>query len=103
MAGLKVYGSKAARPESPIGGHFNFPVGPASGDAEIDGQRTRYGQQRLVIEAHVVAGVCVLRYDNEAGKGDHRHMGEVETEYAFTGAERLLTDFWNDVDRWRPG
>jgi Family of unknown function (DUF6516) len=22
--------------------------------------------------AYVVAGVCVLRYDNEAGKGDHR-------------------------------
>jgi len=22
---------------------------------------------------------CVLRYDNEAGKGDHRHRGEKET------------------------
>lgn len=52
--------------------------------------------------AYVVAGVCVLRYDNEAGKGDHRHLGAVETDYAFTGAERLLADFWNDVDQWRP-
>jgi hypothetical protein len=24
--------------------------------------------------ALVVDGVCVLRYDNEAGKGDHRHI-----------------------------
>jgi Family of unknown function (DUF6516) len=31
--------------------------------------------------AYVVAGVSVLRYDNEAGKGDHRHIGDVETEY----------------------
>lgn len=23
--------------------------------------------------AYVVNGECVLRYDNEAGKGDHRH------------------------------
>jgi hypothetical protein len=25
--------------------------------------------------ALVVGGKCVLRYDNEAGKGDHRHVG----------------------------
>jgi len=24
--------------------------------------------------AHVVRGVCVLRDDNEAGRGDHRHV-----------------------------
>ena len=29
--------------------------------------------------AYVVRGECVLRYDNEAGKGDHRHLGAVET------------------------
>ena len=52
--------------------------------------------------AYVVAGVCVLRYDNEAGKGDHRHLGALESDYAFRSAERLLADFWNDVDQWRP-
>lgn len=26
--------------------------------------------------AFVVDGVCVLRYDNEAGKGDHGHVGK---------------------------
>lgn len=29
--------------------------------------------------AYVVSSQCVLRYDNEAGKGDHRHVGEKET------------------------
>ncbi|MEA2876459.1 MAG: hypothetical protein QOF14_1655 [Hyphomicrobiales bacterium] len=51
--------------------------------------------------ALVVAGECILRYDNEAGKGDHRHFGGVETRYAFNGYEQLLTDFWADVDAWR--
>ena len=52
--------------------------------------------------AYVVGGVCVLRYDNEAGKGDHRHVGGVETAYAFTTPVKLMADFWNDVDQWRP-
>jgi hypothetical protein len=52
--------------------------------------------------AYVVDGMCVLRYDNEAGKGDHRHIGEVETAYAFTTPAALLADFWKDVDQWRP-
>jgi hypothetical protein len=51
--------------------------------------------------AFVVNGVCVLRYDNEAGKGDHKHVGEEESPYVFTTPSRLLADFWNDVDHWR--
>lgn len=51
--------------------------------------------------AYVEAGVCVVRYDNEAGKGDHRHVGSEELPYAFTTAERLLADFWQDVQNWR--
>ncbi|HEX2256783.1 MAG TPA: DUF6516 family protein [Afifellaceae bacterium] len=51
--------------------------------------------------ALVVDGVCVLRYDNEAGKGDHRHLGDREQPYAFSGYEALLADFWRDVDEWR--
>lgn len=50
--------------------------------------------------AYVVNGVCVLRYDNEHGKGDHRHMGDVETPYAFTSLDRLLSDFQADIARW---
>ena len=51
--------------------------------------------------ALVVAGECVLRYDNETGKGDHRHIGDVETAYSFSSYEKLLVDFWTEVDAWR--
>jgi hypothetical protein len=51
--------------------------------------------------ALIVDGECVLRYDNEAGKGDHRHVRAVETTYPFTTYARLLADFWADVDAWR--
>ena len=51
--------------------------------------------------ALVVDSICVLRYDNEAGKGDHRHNGRVERPYKFVDPETLLVDFWNDVEAWR--
>lgn len=50
--------------------------------------------------AYVVGGVCVLRYDNEAGKGDHRHVGGVESAYTFTSPDALMADFFNDIQRW---
>jgi Family of unknown function (DUF6516) len=52
--------------------------------------------------AYVVEDLCVLRYDNEAGKGDHRHIGAVEQKYHFVTMEKVLADFWKDVDEWRP-
>ncbi len=45
--------------------------------------------------------VCVMRYDNEAGKGDHKHLGETETDYTFSDLDRLQADFWIDVEQWR--
>jgi len=51
--------------------------------------------------ALVMNGICVLRYDNEAGKGDHKHYGLVETQYKFESPEQLLADFWLDVAQWR--
>lgn len=53
--------------------------------------------------AYVVNDECVLRYDNEAGKGDHRHVGSVEMAYDFVTPERLIADFWRDVRDWKPG
>lgn len=50
--------------------------------------------------AYVVKGVCVLRYDNEAAKGDHRHFGSKESVYRFTTPARLLVDFQRDIARW---
>lgn len=49
--------------------------------------------------ALVVNEVCVLRYDNETGNGDHRHVGGVETPYTFTSVDRLLEDFRAEVAR----
>ncbi len=51
--------------------------------------------------AYVVKGICVLRYDNEAGKGDHRHHRGREEPYEFRGIDRLLADFEADVERER--
>lgn len=51
--------------------------------------------------AFVVAGRCVVRYDNETGKGDHWHFGNDESPYTFTTVDRLVADFFNDVRRWR--
>lgn len=51
--------------------------------------------------ALVVNGICVLRYDNEAGKGDHKHCGNEEIPYRFMTPQILLEDFWQDVDNWR--
>jgi pyridoxal biosynthesis lyase PdxS len=51
--------------------------------------------------ALVSGGVCMMRYDNEAGKGDHKHCGEHETDYVFSDLEQLRSDFWADVEAWR--
>jgi Family of unknown function (DUF6516) len=45
--------------------------------------------------------ICVMRYDNEAGKDDHKHLGNRETTYVFGGLDKLQADFWVDVARWR--
>ena len=42
-------------------------------------------------------GECLVRYDNERGKGDHRHLGKQELPYVFSCLERLFEDFENDV------
>ena len=51
--------------------------------------------------AYVVDGECVLRYDNETGKGDHRHVGSKEMSYGFVSADKLLDDFLADVATWK--
>lgn len=50
--------------------------------------------------AYVVNGVCVVRYDNEVGKGDHRHFGGKESDYSFTTPDALLAAFERDIARW---
>ena len=50
--------------------------------------------------AYVVKERCVLRYDNETGKGDHRHIEEKEEPYTFSTPDQLMSDFDADVARW---
>ena len=42
-------------------------------------------------------GVREVGYDNERGKGDHRHFHGIGTVYVFSTVERLTADFWADV------
>lgn len=40
-------------------------------------------------------------YDNERGKGDHRHIGDSQERYVFKTVELLMADFLADVRRLR--
>jgi hypothetical protein len=48
-------------------------------------------------------GTSVIRYDNEKGKGDHRHLGDKEEPYRFKNVETLIEDFLKDINRTRGG
>ena len=49
--------------------------------------------------AFIVRDECVLRYDNEAGKGDHRHTKTRELTYVFESPDKLVQDFLRDARR----
>ncbi|MDR3435564.1 DUF6516 family protein [Telmatospirillum sp.] len=48
-------------------------------------------------------GVRLCGYDNERGKGDHKHTGELEVAYSFTTVQQLIADFLADVRELRRG
>jgi hypothetical protein len=39
----------------------------------------------------------LVGYDNERGKGDHRHIEGGQERYVFTSVEQLIADFLADV------
>jgi hypothetical protein len=43
----------------------------------------------------------IFGYDNERGKGDHRHHRGREEPYRFTSVEKLVSDFLADVAKER--
>ena len=49
--------------------------------------------------ALIVNGECVLRYDNERGKGDHRHMEDREETIKFTSLDALFDAFHAEMER----
>jgi len=50
--------------------------------------------------AYVVAGRCVVLYDNERGKGDPQHFGAKQWAYGFSSPDQLMLDFGADIARW---
>ena len=44
-------------------------------------------------------GERIVGYDNERGKGDHKHSGSNETLCHFVSVEELVADFLADVER----
>ena len=59
--------------------------------AQSSTHRIKY---RLV---YVVGGERVVGYDNERGKGDHKHIRGVQAPYAFKDVPKLIRDFLQDV------
>ena len=49
------------------------------------------------------SGKRVIGYDNERGKGDHKHLGDRQMDYRFTSVEQLVADFLAEVRRVREG
>ena len=48
-------------------------------------------------------GTCIVRYDNETGKGDHRHIRGREEAYQFKDVETLVANFLEDIEKERRG
>jgi hypothetical protein len=46
-------------------------------------------------------GKRIVAYDNELDKGDHKHIGAVESRYRFVSVEKLVSDFLRDVNKAR--
>lgn len=46
-------------------------------------------------------GDCLVRYDNEIGKGDHKHIKNKEYPYLFQNVETLVKDFMRDINNSR--
>ena len=51
--------------------------------------------------AYIENDVCVVRFDNEAGKGDHKHIGRREFPIVFKSINQLYDDFYKELDQWR--
>jgi hypothetical protein len=59
----------------------------------VRGSKHNYKYRFALVENDV----CTLRYDNEAGKGDHRHADGQEFAYGFVDMDTLIVDFRVEV------
>lgn len=70
---------------------WHLPEEPVPGSQHLYKYRLYYG----------CSGRRDIGYDNERGKGDHRHYGDNEVPYEFVGFEQLIDDFFADVTAHR--
>ena len=61
----------------------------------LKGSRHRY-KYRLYFGKD---GVCLVRLDNEQGKGDHIHVNGIESPYYFTNIPGLMRDFKEAIQK----
>ena len=47
---------------------------------------------------YIVDGQRLVGYDNERGKGDHKHLGDREFPYSWVSPKQLMADFQADVE-----
>jgi uncharacterized protein DUF6516 len=49
---------------------------------------------------YIVNGERIVGYDNERGKGDHKHIEGTEIPYVFSDIDALVEDFANDLEEF---
>jgi len=59
-------------------------------------EHTPYGVKYSLV--YIVDGERVVGYDNERGKGDHKHIDGKQEYYPFVDVDALVEDFVNDVE-----
>jgi len=84
----------------PLSGASRLPLGSGAG-----GGLRRLGNPRCPTRSEYRlylgrGGECLVRYDNETGKGDHRHAGGKEMPYRFVSVAQLRRDFEADVRKY---
>ena len=82
-------------------GHHR-PYEGASAHPDQRSLRTRTSTQPSVHRikyrlVYVVDGERVVGYDNERGKGDHKHIRGAQTPYGFKDVPTLIRDFLQDI------
>jgi hypothetical protein len=46
-------------------------------------------------------GTCLVRFNNESGKGDHKHVGGQEESYRYIDVETFVADFLAEIEKAR--
>ncbi len=92
MKAVLLYRSKAVLSDGAIVEMVIWQVPePKLGSAHLYKYRLFYGE----------AGVRIIGFDNEVGKGDHCHMNGKQKSYFFTDIDKLVDDFMTAVREWR--